>query len=213
MLEFKPDAEMAMARHEAWWHGEIIDRPPVWITAPKSADHPPFPEKRHSSIRERWFDTEYLLDVTDAYMARTAYLGDSLPTWWPNLGPEVYSAFLGCPLEYTNETSWAVPIVKDWSDLDLIRFDEANEYWLKIGEMTDAGLVIPGRTESTSVLTSSGQLSTNSGSSGRGPTRLISPTSTFQKLGNSFIFVSRSQAPNGVTRSSFFTVNRKPLFF
>lgn len=140
MLEFKPDAEMAMARHEAWWHGEIIDRPPVWITAPKSADHPPFPEKRHSSIRERWFDTEYLLDVTDAYMARTAYLGDSLPTWWPNLGPEVYSAFLGCPLEYTNETSWAVPIVKDWSDLDLIRFDEANEYWLKIGEMTDAGL-------------------------------------------------------------------------
>lgn len=140
MLELKPDAEKVMERHEAWWHGEILDRPPVWITAPSGVKQRPFPTKVHASLRDRWFDTEYVLDMAEAYMAGTAYLGDSLPTWFPNLGPEVYAAFLGCPLEYSEGTSWAVPIVKDWSDLDLIRFDPTNEYWLKIQEMTDAGL-------------------------------------------------------------------------
>jgi hypothetical protein len=140
MLEFKPDAEEAMGRHEAWWHGQVIDRPPVWITAPSGADGPPYPKKTHESFRDRWFDTEYILDMVEAGLSRTAFLGDALPTWWPNLGPEVYSAFLGCPLEYTNETSWAVPILEDWSGLDDIEFDPENEYFLKIKEMTEAGL-------------------------------------------------------------------------
>ena len=48
------------------------------------------------------------------------------------------------------------------------------------------------------------QLWTNSGRSGRGPTRLMSPLSTFQSCGSSSSRVLRRNRPIGVTRLSFF---------
>jgi len=140
MLEHQPDYDQVKARHEAWWHGEVIDRALVWITAPNGREGPPFPRKTHASHRERWFDTEYQLDCAEAWMSRTAYVGDSLPVWWPNLGPEVYTAFLGCPLEYTDTTSWAVPILDSWDKLDTVRFDPDNDYYLQTRRMTDAAI-------------------------------------------------------------------------
>jgi hypothetical protein len=73
-------------------------------------------------------------------MSRTAYLADSIPMYWPNLGPEVYAAFLGCPLEYTESTSWAVPILDSWDKLDSVALDTGNEYYTRIAEMTDAAI-------------------------------------------------------------------------
>ena len=140
MLEWKPDYEDALNRLEAWWHGEVLDRPPVWITAPNGRDGSPFPERAHATIRDRWFDTEFVLDGAEAWMSRTAYLGGALPIWWPNHGPEVYTAFLGCPMEYTETTSWALPVLTDWSKIAEIAFDPENDYFQKIQEMTEAGI-------------------------------------------------------------------------
>lgn len=140
MYELKPDFEESLERFEAWWHGEIVDRPPVWITAPSGDDSVPWPTRSHRTVRDRWFDIDYNLDAAEAGMARTAYLADAFPYWWPNLGPEVYAGFLGCPLEYTETTSWAVPILDDWGKLDQIGFDSSNEYWVQISRMTDAAI-------------------------------------------------------------------------
>src|SRR5947199_21850 len=46
------------------------------------------------------------------------------------------------------------------------------------------------------------RLGTNSGRSGRGPTRLMSPRSTFHNWGSSSRWVRRRRRPTGVTRGS-----------
>jgi hypothetical protein len=66
----------------------------------------------------------------------------------------------------------------------------------------DAGLVMPGRTDNSTSRVSAGQWLTKSRSSGRGPTMLISPLSTFHSWGSSLTLVSRSQWPKGVMRGS-----------
>ncbi len=45
-------------------------------------------------------DAEYVAQCALAGVMNTAYLGDALPCAMPNLGPEVFSAFFGCELEY-----------------------------------------------------------------------------------------------------------------
>ncbi len=141
MLAWKPEYEKSLERYEAWWEGEIVDRPLFWVTAPKPEGNVPWPaQKRHATLRERWFDAEYTMDCAEASMGHTAYLADAAPIYWPNLGPEVYSAFLGCPLEYTEGTSWAEPILDSWDQLEQIRFDPANAYYRQIAQMTDLAI-------------------------------------------------------------------------
>lgn len=64
-----------------------------------------------------------------------------------------------------------------------------------------AGPVIPGRRRNIA-LSSPVKQSAYPGTSGRGPTKLISPISTFHSSGNSSILYLRNVAPNGVMRLS-----------
>lgn len=140
-LEHIPDWEMRLARHDAFWNCEIIDRPIVYMTLPKEKPVAAYPTpKKYASTRDRWMDGEYNAECTAAGVMNTDYMGDSLPLAWPNLGPEVFSAFFGCELEYGDVTSWAIPNLDDWADAGKLRFSEDNPYWKKIIEMTDAYL-------------------------------------------------------------------------
>lgn len=142
-IDHIPDWEERLARQDAFWQCEKIDRPVAQITLPKRNPDYPWPKsKTYASERERWTDSEYLAECALAWVMNTDWLGDSLPCTWPNLGPEVFSAFFGCELEYTATTSWSVPIIHEWSDVDKVRFSEDNSYWKKIEEMTDALLVV-----------------------------------------------------------------------
>ena len=147
MFELKPDFEDVLKRYEAWWDCAIVDRPLVSITFPKpQADAAPFPRKNHASIRDRWMDTEYMVKTAEAGLRNTVHFADSLPVAWPNLGPEVFSAFYGCEMEYGKDTAWSHPILPDWSEESLgkLRLDTNNFYFRKIMEMTDA-LIEAGR--------------------------------------------------------------------
>jgi len=141
MFELKPDFEDVLKRHEAWWNCAIIDRPFVSITLPKPISaRLPWPSKTHTTIRDRWMDTEYIVRCAEIRLLNTLHFADSLPIAWPNLGPEVFSAFYGCEMEYGEETAWSEPILQDWSrqSLDPLRLDTDNFYFRKIMEMTDA---------------------------------------------------------------------------
>ena len=140
-IEHIPDWEKRLARHDAFWQREIIDRPVICITLPKQDQrHPSPPAKTWQSQRERWEDAEYIADLSLAHVMNTEYLGDALPMCFPNLGPDVFSAFLGAELEYGETTSWSKPFLHDWRDAAKIQFSEDNYYWRKILEMTDAML-------------------------------------------------------------------------
>jgi hypothetical protein len=145
MFELKPDFERVLDRYEAWWQCEIVDRPLVSMSFPKpESDRVPVPEKDHATLRERWMDTTYVVERTVAQLRNSVHYADALPVGYPNLGPEVFSAFYGCPLEFGETTSWSEPILSDWSpeSVDRLRLDQNNVYFRKILELTDALLEV-----------------------------------------------------------------------
>jgi hypothetical protein len=143
MFAFKPDYETAQRRFDAWWDCQVLDRALAWIAFPKPVEQQaPLPRKAHPTIRDRWMDVEYNAECAAAGAANTVWYADAIPVCYPNLGPEVFSAYFGCELEYTENTSWSIPLLADWSPaaLERIRFDPANFYWKKTLALTDAYL-------------------------------------------------------------------------
>jgi hypothetical protein len=134
-LQYKPDAEQAKQRMTAWWEKAIIDRPAILLTAPKP-NPIPWPNKRFASLRERWMDIDYQVQCADIIAANTYWAGDGLPTYMPNLGPEILTACYGAELNFTEHSSWSVPILHNWSDIATLRVDPNNEYLRCIMEMT-----------------------------------------------------------------------------
>jgi len=145
MFELKPDYEQVLDRYAAWWDCEVLDRPLVSMAFAKPhEDQVSCPEKVHASFRDRWMDTEFVVEQTVAQMANTVYHADALPVKFPNLGPEVFSAYYGCPLEFGETTSWSEPNLADWSlvSMNALRLDRGNVYFRKILELTDALLEV-----------------------------------------------------------------------
>ena len=140
-LGCKPDFEKAMQRIYAWYNQEMIDRPPIRFSA-HNAEYviSPHLKKSWPTLKDRWFDAEYQVDsFIDSIQGRNFY-AETFPVFWPNLGPEVYTAFHGSELEYMEVTSYSVPFIKTPEDISRIRFDRKNQYFLKIEEMTRLAL-------------------------------------------------------------------------
>lgn len=147
MFELKPDFDDVLQRYEAWWECEIIDRPLVSMKFPVTENkRVGVPQKNHASHRERWLDTQYVVARSEAELRNTVHFADALPIAWPNLGPEVFSAFYGCELEYGECTAWSKPVLADWSDESIakLRLNRHSFYLRKLLEMTEA-LIAAGR--------------------------------------------------------------------
>ncbi len=144
MLEFKPDYAETQARIDAFWERELIDRPVVQFSLLKPPeDRVPLPESHHDSPADRWLDSEYQAAWHLANLSNHEFLGDTLPVAWPNLGPEIFAAFYGCPIHFGDYgTSWTDPILLDWDQADQIKLDWDNFYLHKLEEMTDALLEV-----------------------------------------------------------------------
>jgi hypothetical protein len=137
-LENIEDWDKRLARIDAFWTCDIVDRPVVRIVVPKKTPDYRYAPRQYASHRQRWFDPEHVAKSALAQYLNNDYFGDSVPFAWPNLGPEVFSAFFGQELEYGPETAWSLPFLKDWDDVERIQFSENNPYWKKAIELTDA---------------------------------------------------------------------------
>lgn len=131
------DFETIKQRFDAFWDREILDRPMICITAPK--DEPnlwEFPTPR--SIQERWISIEYILYKIELTFENTLFLGDAVPYYMPNIGPDSFTSFLGGNLILKDEgTSWEEPFIDDLSSYDPV-LDEGNKWWRFIGKLIDA---------------------------------------------------------------------------
>jgi len=137
MLEFKPDFAQTTARFEAWWHGELIDRPPVTLRLPPSAPAPA--ASAYPTLRDRWLDVAGSVDRQLAALPAQQYIGDGIPKVQPDIGPELLAALLGCELEFSEASAWAKPIVDDveqWVGILQREPDWGNVYWRAIEEGT-----------------------------------------------------------------------------
>lgn len=141
---FKPDYEQTRQRIEAFWENELLDRPVVMIPVRKPVDERVnLPVSNHITPAERWMDAQYQAELSMAQVNNTQYLGDALPVAYPNLGPEVFSGFYGCNLNFGDYgTSWSNPCLEDWSKADALRLDWDSIYMKKLVEMTDALLEV-----------------------------------------------------------------------
>jgi hypothetical protein len=130
-LKFKPDFAETVARFDAWWRGEIVDRPPVTLSVKPSRPYQG-PVSRHATERDRWLDIEFNLATAIARMEQQDFLGDSLPIFWSNIGPEITATLLGCDLEFGAHTSWSKPVIEDpaqWTEIARRPADFNNVYW------------------------------------------------------------------------------------
>ncbi len=144
MLSLKPDYEETRQRIEAFWERQLLDRPVVQFTLYKpEAERRPLPVSGHTTPAGRWLDAEYQAEWALANLSNQLFLGDTLPVAWPNLGPDVFASFYGCPLEFDDSgTSWSRPILDDWSKVDEVRLDRGHPFLRRLVEMSDALLEV-----------------------------------------------------------------------
>lgn len=124
-------------RFEAFWKREPLDKPITYITAPRSEQVKiDFPKTK--SIEERWTNVEYVLKKIESYLENTIFLGDAIPWYMPNLGPNSFTAFLGANLKFlSEETSWAEPFINDLTTYKP-EFREDNKWWRIMSELLNA---------------------------------------------------------------------------
>jgi len=133
---WKPDAEQAMQRLEAWWHQEIIDRPCIQITAPRAeqwwqVEHIPVPPMP-ATWEEYWTNLDYRVAAQAEGMRRTYFGGEALPVFSGNLGPDLFACFFGAqPTFNSPETTWVAPIIEDWDHAPDLTLDPSNR-WLQL---------------------------------------------------------------------------------
>jgi len=124
-------------RFEAFWKREMVDRPLISIEAPKEKRvkiDMPTPQ----SMEGRWTNIEYVLLKAESYLENTIFLGDALPFYWPNLGPNSMTAFLGGDLMFLDEsTSWLHPFLGDLSDFQP-QLDVRSYWWRLMNDLLDS---------------------------------------------------------------------------
>ena len=74
-LDRQPDFEKILARFEAWWHGEILDRPLVSLGVTPERE-PKLPRKTHRTTRDRWFDFDFVMDTVEAKLEVAEFVGE-----------------------------------------------------------------------------------------------------------------------------------------
>jgi hypothetical protein len=141
-LEQKPDFKQCMERIYAWYNQEIIDRAPIRFGAHNAeySESHLLKDRSWPTLKDRWWDTDYQIELFEYQLKHSVFNAETFPIYWPNLGPEVYTAFYGVELEYKEVTSYSISNIKDWSQLDSIKLDFNNLYFRKIEEMTYAAL-------------------------------------------------------------------------
>jgi hypothetical protein len=125
----EPQLARALARHEAFWRGELEQGPLLWVTAPNAKPGPVVPEPGREE--ELWTNVDYVMAATEDALARTHYAGDALPVFCPWLGPDQFAGWLGAELllKPRQNTSWSAPFIEDWDAHLEFRIAPENRWW------------------------------------------------------------------------------------
>ena len=136
MLKYKPDFEHAQRYWDAFWDGDIIDRPCTAVWAQKSQSTVSAPGTQPVDIT----DFSALWNRMDEYLETHVFLGEAIPGFRPGFGPDQFAGFLGSPLKMSSggDTSWSEKIVTDWNSFLPLKIDEQNACWHNMTEFHNA---------------------------------------------------------------------------
>jgi hypothetical protein len=127
-LLYKPDLVEAEQRLEGWWDHEVVDRVCLQITAPRT-DVPSEPYSQPLDLEQQWLDIDYVLACLEHDMSHTYFGGEALPITWSNVGPDVFSAFLGAEVELAPRTTWVHPLIEDWDRMPQLEVQQDGLWW------------------------------------------------------------------------------------
>ena len=131
-LQYKPDFERAGRYWEALWAHDIIDRPCTLVTAPRMQEASGY--SKPVAVED---DFTKVLNECDAYLESHVFLGEAMPSFTPDFGPDQMAAFAGAPLvidKGSRRTSWSTKIVEDWASFMPLRIDASNVYFRRMKE-------------------------------------------------------------------------------
>jgi hypothetical protein len=141
--------------HAAWWANEL-ERPLVHVTLQGAPSRRASARHGFQAFTSFYPDTVSPGEVVDSWEAQLAqcrWLGDGYPGVFPNWGPGVLAAFLGCHMENGVDTVWFhPPDRRELQDLQLV-FDPANPAFRRVRDVMAAaarrwgGLVQVGMTD------------------------------------------------------------------
>lgn len=122
--DFKPDLELAQQRWQAFFAGEIIDRPPVAVVAPRTGCTRPAPltywDKANGDLEE--------VIERGLHLAETTFWGgEAMPSFYPSIGPDEIAVFCGATLRWSPsspDTNWSTPMIEDWQQDGPVRLDQ-----------------------------------------------------------------------------------------
>ncbi len=147
-LDCKPDFDETRARWSAFWRGENT-RPAVSIIVPKPSSPYQGLNKHISGLPPkgpadllglRGEPPPYLagldgnfqpvIDQILAWGESHDFIGEAIPGYYLEFGPDTFAAFLGADLEYdaTSNTTWCLPFVEEWDDVEL-SFQRSGKWW------------------------------------------------------------------------------------
>lgn len=132
---FKPDIEQAAQRWQAFYAGEIIDRPVVCVTAPRDRYQPAVPITYHEKV---YGDLDEIVERGLANAEATFWGGEAVPSFYPSFGPDEISVFLGAELRWSPDspdTNWSVPFVNDWEQHLPLRLKTTHPLWQRLLEL------------------------------------------------------------------------------
>ena len=134
-LEFKPDFAAARQTWGDFWEGKN-KRPLIEITIPKPGITPT-PRPKYMAGCDGNF--EPVIDQALAWADSHDFIGEAIPFYFVEFGPDTFAAFLGAELVPSLEhaTSWCQPFVKDWDDVE-IKFQPTSVWWQRTAEFITA---------------------------------------------------------------------------
>jgi len=133
-LAYKPDLSDAARRWEAYYRGEMIDRPIVCVSAPKD----PSKQVKGSTYREKQFgDLDDIISRALEAAENTYYGGESIPAFGPSFGCDEVAVFtvMGAKFAWSDEsgdTCWSEPCVDDWGSSPPITLKRDHPLWQRM---------------------------------------------------------------------------------
>lgn len=129
-MKYKPNLDEAVERMRRLWRLEPpLDRVPCAVRLPG----PPPPEGK-THLKDGSFMgnvSGYLAFIRQVFERQAAVPDEWMPTVGAKYGHALISALCGSPIRWAAETTWSVPFIQDWSQVESLRLDFDNEWGVR----------------------------------------------------------------------------------